>query len=146
MRIAICASMSFYQKVIKICEELKSIGHAPIPPAAALIMAQDKDFDTNHYLDKYYGEKISEGRLKAIKNHFQEINQSEAILVINEAKNGYSGYIGGNVLMEMGLALYLNKPIYLLNSIDPKLPLKDECLALNPIILNQDLAKISLTK
>ena len=56
-------------------------------------------------------------------------------------KNGVKGYIGGNTLMEMGLAFYLKKKIYLLNEV-PELPYKEEILGVKPIILNGDLSKI----
>ena len=43
--------------------------------------------------------------------------------------------------MEMGIALYLNKKIYLLNQI-PEIPYKEEILRMSPIIINKDLTKI----
>jgi hypothetical protein len=43
--------------------------------------------------------------------------------------------------MEMGLAFFLRKKIYLLHEI-PKLPYKEEILGVKPIILDNDLSKI----
>jgi predicted RNA-binding protein with PUA domain len=44
--------------------------------------------------------------------------------------------------MEMGLALFLNKKIFLLNPI-PDMPSKEEIIGVNPVILDGDLTKIS---
>lgn len=142
MNIAICASMSFYREVISFAKQLQKIGHTPIVPTAAMVMEKDQDFDTTHYLSKYYGNNVSEDRLRAITTHFEEIAKADAILVVNLPKNNFNGYIGGNVLMEMGLALYLRKHTFVLNPIDRNLPLRDECLALNPTILHGDITRI----
>ena len=65
-----------------------------------------------------------------------------APLVLNFAKNGVDGYIGGNVLMEMGLAFHYKKPIYILNPVSPKLGFLEEVLGLQPVFLNGKLEKI----
>ena len=62
-------------------------------------------------------------------------------MIANYDKNNIKGYIGGNTLMEMGLAFFLKKKIYLLNEI-PELSYKEEILGVLPIILNGDLSKI----
>ena len=66
----------------------------------------------------------------------------DAILVANYDKKGVKGYIGGNTLMEMGLAFFLKKKVYLLNEV-PELPYKEEILGVKPIILNDNLTKIA---
>ncbi len=63
-------------------------------------------------------------------------------MVCNYPKNDIDGYIGANTLIEMGLAFYLEKPIYLLNPI-PEISYKEEILGMKPIVLNGDLEKIS---
>ncbi len=68
----------------------------------------------------------------------------DAILVVNDEKNGVPGYIGANVLMEMGLAFYLNKPIYVLNSVSPDTPAFEEIIGMNSIVIKGDLDKIRL--
>jgi hypothetical protein len=73
--------------------------------------------------------------------HFDKVEWSDAILVLNYCKNGVDNYIGANTLLEMGLAFHLNKNIYLLNEI-PELSYKEEILGMFPIVINNDLAKI----
>ncbi len=66
----------------------------------------------------------------------------DAILVTNYPKNGIDGYVGGNSLMEMGLAHYLRKKIYLLFPVSSKLNYKEEILGMKPIILDGDISLI----
>jgi len=77
-----------------------------------------------------------------MKKHFKLIAKSDAILVVNDTKNNIRGYIGGNTLMEMGLAFYLKKPIFLLNPISKKSPFYEEVMGMFPKILDNDLSKI----
>lgn len=76
-----------------------------------------------------------------IKYHYNEIVNSDAVLVLNFDKNEIKNYIGGNTLIEMGNAYVLDKKIFLLNPI-PEINYKDEIVAMQPIILNGDLEKI----
>jgi hypothetical protein len=73
-----------------------------------------------------------------IRGHFEEIVKSDAILVMNYEKIGKPNYIGPNVLMEMAIAFYLHKPIYVLNGESEDSPLIDEILGLQPIFLEGD--------
>lgn len=52
------------------------------------------------------------------------------------------GYIGGAVLMEMAIAFYLKKPIYILNPIDESSKYKEELYGMFPKIINGNLSKI----
>jgi hypothetical protein len=61
---------------------------------------------------------------------------------LNYEKNGVLGYIGGSVLIEMGFAHYLKKQIYLLNPI-PRMSYSAEIEAMQPVVLNGDLKKLS---
>ncbi len=74
-----------------------------------------------------------------IRWYHNEINSSDAILVLNFEKNGIENYIGGNTLMEMGFAYVVGKKIFLINPIPDTLKYKDEIEAMDPIILNGDL-------
>jgi len=80
-----------------------------------------------------------------MKDHFNKIELSDAILVLNYPKNNIAGYIGGSALMEIAVAHHLNKKIFILHD----LPSEDdiryalEIKVARPIILNGDLTKIS---
>lgn len=70
--------------------------------------------------------------------------EADAILVLNYEKHGVQNYIGGNVLMEMALAFYLKKPIYILNEIPEQSNFLEEIIGLNPIVLRGDLKKLTV--
>lgn len=78
----------------------------------------------------------------AIKDHFEKMNWSDAILVVNEEKRGIEGYIGGNTLIEIGVAYYQKKPIFILNDVSSELSYKQEILGLKPVFLDGDLNRI----
>ena len=78
----------------------------------------------------------------AIKEFWLQIQNVDAILVLNYDKNGIKNYVGGNTLMEIGFAYVLNKKIFLLNQI-PEIPFyKSEIEAVKPVIINGDLTRI----
>ncbi|MFA5348943.1 MAG: hypothetical protein WC309_01065 [Candidatus Paceibacterota bacterium] len=130
MKIALCGSMLFSKEMMEIKTKLESFKHVVVLP---------KD------IEKYIsGEKETEGRWEKqagdlFRNYWNEINKSDAVLIVNISKNNIGNYIGGSTLIEMGFAHILNKKIYLLNSV-PEMNYKVEIEAMNPIILNGDLS------
>lgn len=73
-----------------------------------------------------------------IREHCKIIATSDAIFVVNCKKDGIHGYIGGNTLIEIGYAHVEYKKIFLLNEI-PDLPLiKQEILAVRPVIIHNN--------
>ena len=77
-----------------------------------------------------------------MRAHFKKVVDSDAILVLNYEKRGIQGYIGGNGLMEMGIAFHYRKPIYILNAASKDLPFYEEIMGMQPVLLNGDLEKI----
>jgi hypothetical protein len=77
-----------------------------------------------------------------IRSHYGHILESDAILIVNLEKKGRKDYIGGNCLMEMGMAYVNNKKIFLLGEIPTDAPYLDEIKAMDPICLHGDLANI----
>ncbi len=76
-----------------------------------------------------------------IDEHFAKIDASDAVLVINEPKNGIDGYIGGNTLLEIGRAYAQGLEIFLLHPV-PEVSYADEIRSMQPVVLDGDLAKI----
>jgi hypothetical protein len=141
MKITICGSSTFRKEKVKIYDELIKMGHEPI-------------------IHPHYIEAVKKGRtdiMKRVNNgehaqlkieydyikwYYTAIVNSDAILVINLLKNEIDNYIGGNVLLEMGFAYVNNKKIFLFNNI-PEISYKDEIVAMQPIIIDNDLSKIT---
>ena len=78
-----------------------------------------------------------------IRQHYNHILQSDAILIVNLEKMGIKNYIGGNCLMEMGMAYVNNKKIFLLNDIPVGISYLDEIKAMDPICLHGNLSAIA---
>lgn len=146
MKITICGSIIFQDEILSVKEKLEKLGHeVKIWPLKVkngdgqLISVEEyyKIRRTANDDEKWVWDRKAE----AIMEHFDKIARSDAILVANYDKNDTKGYIGGNTLMEMGLAFFLKKKIYLLNQV-PELSYKEEILGVKPIILHGDLSKI----
>lgn len=140
--IVICSSAFFYKEVIEIEKKLKELGYKVKVPLTATMMKNTGDFKVETY--KTWMERPEDYKRKAYltKKHFIEVEKGDITLVLNYKKNGKNGYIGGAVLMEMAIAFYLKKPIYILNPIDETSKYKEELYGMFPIILNGDLSKI----
>lgn len=74
-----------------------------------------------------------------MRRYYQEIGESDAILVLNMTKASVANYIGGNTFLEMGFAHVLNKTIYLFFPI-PDMPYREEMMAMQPVVLNGDIS------
>lgn len=137
--IFICSSMSFYEEVVKIETKLLKKGFSVTIPVSAQIMKQKNDFDITHFKGGAITDKQKAGY---IKTNFTNISKSDSILVINNTKKGITGYIGPNVLMEIGLAFYLGKEIYIWNEVEKNAPYYEELQALAVIYINQNIDSI----
>ena len=132
MKIAICGSMSVAKKMLDIKKELEDKRHIVVTPKNIEKYA-DGSIDVENKWEKI--------ELDVIKAYFEEIKNSDAILIINEDKNDIKNYVGGNGLIEMAFAHVLNKKIFLLNPV-PKMNYSDEIEAMTQVILNGDLSLI----
>lgn len=148
MRITICGSIAFFDEMITVKKELEELGHSvDLPPAR---IKNDKGEEIN--VKDYYKLRKEETdpnswlwnvKKEAMLMHFNKVEWSEAILVLNIQKNDIQGYIGANTLLEMGVALYLNKKIFLYNEAPKKLPYLEEILGCKGIEIHGDLHKIT---
>ena len=146
-KITICGSIAFYQRMLDVKSKLEKLGHeVKLPPSKVKdqqgnLISVEEYYKIRKNAGKDSPKWIWERKSEAIKNHLKKIEDSENILVTNYDNKGIMGYIGSNTLIEIGVAFYLNKGIYLINNI-PKLPSEEEIFGMNPIILNGNLSKI----
>lgn len=144
MKIVICSSVVFSDKIIEITEQLEKMGHEVGIPYITKMIREGKLTLEQFVKDKKAGGDIKYRReinVDMIKRYFDLIKESDATLVLNQSKNDIQNYIGGSVLMEMGFAHVLDKPIYLWNDV-PKMSYSDEILDTKPLVINGDLTKI----
>ena len=145
MRVTICSSVAFAKEIMSIKEKLETKGIEVMIPKGL----EDYLTDPN-LLERATGWGTLEGAQRKIernliKNYYEEIANSDAILVINKDKTGIKNYIGGNSFLEMGFAHVLGKPIYTLNPLPEDLKVfYQELVAMQPVILNGDLDKIKI--
>ncbi|MDD5144926.1 MAG: hypothetical protein PHW72_02280 [Candidatus Pacebacteria bacterium] len=147
MKITICGSIAFQSEINSVKKKMELLGHE-----VKIWPLELKDGEGNLIpVEEYYKIRKSaandekwvwDRKAEAILEHFNKVAWSDAILVLNYDKKGVKGYIGGNTLMEMGLAFYLKKKIYILNEV-PELSYKEEILGVKPLIINGDLSKLN---
>ncbi len=153
MRITVCGSIGFYKEMEAIRDELIGLGHEVKIPELTLEVPEEfgggKKVYFGEYIEKNGGidsfaadHKIWDLKEGAINDHFEKINWGEAILVVNHDKRGIVGYVGGNTLIEIGVAYYLKKKIYILNPVSSGLSYKQEIMGMKPVFLNGDLKLI----
>ncbi len=146
MNITICGSIAFYDEMLGIKKKLEQLDHQ-----VRLPLFEVKDENGNMIpVKEYYSRRKSETddtswiwdrKEEAMRMHFQKVEWSDAVLILNYDKNNSQNYVGANTLLEMGLAFHLNKKLFLLNDI-PEISYKEEILGMKPIIINNDLLKI----
>ena len=137
MRIVICGSMALSKSMIGIEKELLKFGHAVIVPRYT------KEYAELELVKEMHAESVkNKVEHDLIRDYFNEIKDSDAVLIVNKDKNKIKNYIGGNSFLEMGFAHILNKKIFLLNDI-PEMIYTDEIEAMQPIVLNGDLTKLN---
>lgn len=140
--ITICSSASFYKQAVDIQDQLSKLGYQVVVPATATIMKESGDFDVSHYKTWFADANDYHKKAQLIRTHFIEIEKGDAILVLNYEKHGVENYIGGNVLMEMSLAFWLNKPIFIMNEVPEKSAFEEEIRGMEPILLHGDVTSL----
>ncbi len=134
MKITICGSSAFVGDMAKASEYLTKKGFEVFLPEPLISEAD--------YAKENSMEKLLEMKPVFYIRHFKKIENSDAILIINNKRKGFEGYLGSNTLMELSVAFYLNKKIFLLNPIKEDHPHYEELIGMNSIILNGDLDRI----
>ena len=135
MKIFICCSKHFYDKVDSIKKELEKEEHEITLPNSF-----DKPF-MEEEVRNLGKEQHAKWKGEMLRLQEEKIRNNDSILVLNFEKNGQANYIGGATFLEMFKAWELKKELYLFNPIPDNI-LKDEILGFSPIIINGDLSKL----
>jgi hypothetical protein len=131
-----------YQKLIQIEKELIKLGFNVLVPVSARKMEEAGDFKITG--KKSWMEDPSQFYKKTalMEAHFKKVEEGDAVLVVNLDKGDVKGYIGGNVLMEMMLAYWLKKPIYVWQNIEKEHPFYEEVLGMKVKFLDKNLGNL----
>ncbi len=144
MKITICNSVHFWEKAKEAQEKLNSLGHE------ALTHPMELELDGKMVpVIEYYklrkatwNESIEDLKEWAMREHFDKIMGSDAILVLNHEKDGRPNYIGGNTFLEIGLAFALKKKVFFENPIPEQLSYAEELKGMRPVIVGDDYSMI----
>jgi hypothetical protein len=138
MKLMICCSTAFYDKVADVSKYLISNGYDVIYPNGYL--DNDNELDDNVSEEEY-----SNFFKKMFLESIDKVKESDGILVLNYTKNKNGkdlvNYIGASTFLEMYEAFMNNKIIYMLNQY-PDNMLLDEIKGFKPIILNGDISNL----
>ena len=134
--ITICSSAAFYKQAVDTQNQLHELGCEVIVPITATRMKESGDFDVSHYKTWFADANDYHKKAQLMRTHFTEVEKGDAILVLNYEKHGVQNYIGGNVLMEMSLAFWLNKPVFIINEVPEESVFEEEIRGMQPILLH----------
>lgn len=128
-RMLIHASLDFCDKMRKSEEYFNNnnLGYEVILPE--LTRYQD--------IRDVYGDDITFTKIKnrlTIEN-IKNVEKCDGLLILNYTHREIENYVGGNSFLEMCIAFYLNKPIYLLNDIPENMPYTEEIKSFYPIVI-----------
>ena len=125
--VTIHASLDFKDEMIAAKNYLESRG-------LEVILPELKRYQ--HIRDKLgEDDKFTRIKTRLIKQNMSNVEKCDCLLILNYLHREYKNYVGGNSFLEMVLAFYLHKPIYLLNNIPEDMPYTEEIKALQPIIV-----------
>jgi hypothetical protein len=140
MKIMLCASFQFAAEMLEVKEDLEGIGHDVVLMEDAYTYAkrphlkQDKAFETRKTKDD-----------NVLRSMFEMLAGCDGILVLNYTKKGIQGYIGASTLMEIGVAYYLKKQIYLMYPYQPDASFAVEMDCVEATVLNGNVRMLSAT-
>jgi hypothetical protein len=136
LKIGVAGSMQFTDKMYEACAALEKMGHVAFMSSFGPNYRgkSAEEIETQKLRDKYQHD--------AIREFWKPMQDADALLVLNYDKNGVKNYIGGNAFLEMGFAHVLGQKIYLMNPI-PDMPYYGtEIIAMQPLVIEGDLAQI----
>ena len=148
MIITICSTIKFWPQILEVKKQLEEMGHEVLIPPHEVKNEAGDFIPVEEYYELRRKMMAEDGKehdwiwlrkKEAIMTHFNKVNQADVILVLNYEKNNIANYIGGNVLLEIGLAFWLGKPIYFINPIPTELSYTEELKGMQPIVINGDL-------
>lgn len=149
--VVICGSMSFLGKLDEIRDTLEQKGYKVVSPKLSKKETETGEKTFEELLEEKGGiEKLDPSdmvwsiKTKAIRDYFKHIEKADAVLICNFTKGKETNRIGDNAFIEMTVAFYLKKKIFVLNTPPYKSSKCVEVIAMKPTFLNGDLSKLKI--
>jgi hypothetical protein len=140
--ITICSSSSFYKQAVELQDQLEALGYEVLVPKMAAEMKAANNFERRNFQPWLTDPTAYGVKADLMHGHFDKVAEADAVLVLNGEKNGIQNYIGGNVLMEMGLAFHLGLPIYIYYDVPEESKFMEEIRGMLPVVLKGDIKKV----
>lgn len=133
----LAGSFTFAKEIVEIKNQLEKMGHI-------ILTTGNLELHVNSpHIKSGFDEELKLCiEHDAMRDGFNQIVKSDAVLVCNYPKKNIQGYLGISVLMELAIAYHLNKKIFLLYEFDKSQNYGLEVAIINPTILNNDLSKL----
>ena len=135
MIVTICGSMTALKEMSYCKDYLVEKGHTVYTP---------EPFITEEEVEQEHGrEYLLKMKLFFTKRHYDKIEKADVVFIVNPEKKGFHGYIGSNTLMELAVAMYLEKKIVLLQTPSEEQPNYEELAGLEATVLEGNLDLIN---
>lgn len=148
MKITLCGSIAFYEEMESAKSALESLGHeVQLPPSHV-----ENERGERIPVQEFYRMRktttadtgwVWERKQGLMSSYFDTIAWADAILVVNQKKNGIDGYIGANTFLEMGIALSMKKRIFVLHALPDQEYIREELLGMQPIVLEGNFGRVN---
>ena len=126
-RLLIHASLDFVDEMINAKNNIEGKFEVILPELVRYQHIRDVDGDD---------ETFTKIKNRLTIDNMKNVEICDALLILNYSHRNIENYIGGNSFVEMCIAFYLGKPIYLLNDIPKDMPYTEEIKALYPIVIH----------
>lgn len=129
MRLVLCGSMSAIDQIEELAAECRALGHVVHTP--------DRDERDARWSSLSLTEQV-EAKRGFIDAHLDKIRAADAVVLANFDKDGVTGYVGPNTLMEAAFAKALGRAVYLYQEPGAQpamielLAMKSDCLYEDP--------------
>lgn len=140
MKITLCGSVKFADKIVELYRQLEELGHEPMMHEEMFKIADGTAKELIEGINADHAQIKKENDF--IRWWHDCIKSGDAVLICNFDKKGIKNYVGGNTLMEIGFAHVNNKKIFLLNPVPEEVPYADEIKAMFDEVIEGDLGKI----
>jgi hypothetical protein len=139
LRIFIGCSKAFYHRIPPIKAQLESAGHQITLPNS--YDAPEREAE----MKSIGASEHAHWKAEMLRSADKKISACDAILVLNFTKNDIPNYIGGATFLEVYKAFELDRLIYFYHPL-PDGILRDELLAMQPVIIHEDLGRVDSPK
>jgi hypothetical protein len=145
MKVTICSSASLAIAAYEVAARIERAGHEIlIYPRTVEVSGRMINVEEYHRLRKHHPTPyLLDIKQRLARDHLYRVQAGDAILVYNEGMNSQGLDIGGNTFLEIGIAFFFGKRIFLWKKPLDCLPYYEEIAAFSPKIIEGDISRIA---